>query len=159
MRRVAAASLGLLVLLFAFAAGAVQPDEMLKDPALESRARALSEQIRCLVCQNESIDDSEASLAHDLRVLIRKQIQEGRSNAQIRDFLVKRYGTFVLLKPPFRASTLVLWLGPLIVLVAGAAGLALYFRSRRREDAPAESLSPEELARVERLLRGGDGRA
>jgi cytochrome c-type biogenesis protein CcmH len=159
MRRVAAASFGLLVFLFAATAGAVQPDEMLKDPALEARARALSEQIRCLVCQNESIDDSEASLAHDLRVLIRKQIKEGRTNAQIRTFLVQRYGTFVLLKPPFRASTLVLWLGPLVVLLAGAAGMALYFRSRKREAAPADALSPKELARVERLLRGGDGPA
>ena len=159
MRRVAAASFGLLVFLFAATAGAVQPDEMLKDPALEARARALSEQIRCLVCQNESIDDSEASLAHDLRVLIRKQIKEGRTNAQIRTFLVQRYGTFVLLKPPFRASTLVLWLGPLVVLLAGAAGMALYFRSRKREATPADALSPKELARVERLLRGGDGPA
>lgn len=159
MRRIAASSLGLLFLLIAFAAGAVQPDEMLKDPAQEARARALSEQIRCLVCQNQSIDDSEASLAHDLRLLVRDQIQQGRSNAQIRDFLVKRYGAFVLLKPPFRTSTLVLWLGPLIVLVAGAAGLAIYFWGRNRTATPADSLSAEELARVERLLRDGDGRA
>lgn len=159
MRHVAAASFGLLVLLFALSAGAVQPDEMLKNPALEARAQALSKQIRCLVCQNESIDDSEASLAHDLRVLIRKQILEGRSNAQIKDFLVKRYGTFVLLKPPFQASTLVLWLGPLVVLLAGAAGLAIYFRNRRRNAVPADPLSPKELARVEQLLHGGDGRA
>jgi cytochrome c-type biogenesis protein CcmH len=159
MRRVSAASLSLIVLLFAVAAGAVQPDEMLKDPAQEARARALSEQIRCLVCQNQSIDDSEASLAHDLRLLVRDQIRQGRSDAQIRDFLVKRYGAFVLLKPPFRASTLVLWLGPLFVLLAGATGLVIYIRGRNRTTRPADSLSAEELARVERLLHDGDGRA
>ena len=159
MRRAAAALAGLAVLAAAFTAAAVQPDEMLKDPALEARARALSAEIRCVVCQNQSIDDSEASLAHDLRVLVRDQIRQGRSDDEIRDFLVERYGTFVLLDPPFQGSTLLLWLGPAIVLIAGAAGIAAYFRSRRRTAPTAEPLSDEELARVERLLGDGDRRA
>jgi cytochrome c-type biogenesis protein CcmH len=158
MRRAAAALAGLAVLAAAFAAAAVQPDEMLKDPALEARARALSAEIRCVVCQNESIDDSEASLAHDLRVLVRDQIRQGRSDDEIRDFLVERYGTFVLLDPPFQGSTLLLWLGPAIVLLAGAAGIAAYFRSRLRNAPAAEPLSDEELARVERLLGDRDRR-
>jgi cytochrome c-type biogenesis protein CcmH len=157
MGRVAAAALGLLALCLASAALAVQPEEMLKDPALESRARALSAEIRCLVCQNQSIDDSDASLARDLRVLVRDQIQQGRSDAEIRRFLVDRYGTFVLLRPPFHISTALLWLGPLLVLLAGAAGLAFYFRGRSR-NAAAGALSADELARIERLLHDGDGR-
>jgi len=157
MARVASAALGLLVLCLASASLAVQPEEMLKDPAQESRARALSAEIRCLVCQNQSIDDSDASLARDLRVLVRNQIQQGRSDAEIRRFLVDRYGTFVLLRPPFHISTALLWLGPLLVLLAGAAGLAFYFRGRNR-NAAAGALSADELARIERLLHDGDGR-
>jgi cytochrome c-type biogenesis protein CcmH len=156
MRHSAAALIGLAALAASFAASAVQPDEMLKDPALEARARALSADIRCLVCQNQSIDDSDASLAHDLRLLVRDQIKQGRSDGEIRDFLVERYGAFVLLDPPFQGSTLLLWLGPAIVLLAGAAGLAAYFRSRRRYAPDAETLSDEELARVERLIGDRD---
>lgn len=159
MRRIRPTLLGLAALFTAFSAAAVQPDEMLKDPAQESRARALSAEIRCLVCQNQSIDDSEASLARDLRLLVRDQISQGRSDAEIRDFLVERYGTFVLLDPPFRGSTLVLWLGPAVVLLAGAAGLAIYFRSRRRSAADAVALSDDERARLDRLLDDRDRRA
>jgi cytochrome c-type biogenesis protein CcmH len=156
MRHSAAALIGLAALAASFTASAVQPDEMLKDPALEARARALSADIRCLVCQNQSIDDSDASLAHDLRLLVRDQIKQGRSDGEIRDFLVERYGAFVLLDPPFQGSTLLLWLGPAIVLLAGAAGLAAYFRSCRRYAPDAEALSDEELARVERLIGDRD---
>jgi len=159
MRRPVFAVAGLLMLLVAAAASAVQPDEVLKDPALEARARDLSAEIRCLVCQNQSIDDSDAGLARDLRLLVREQIQQGRSDSDIRDYLVARYGTFVLLNPPFRVSTLVLWLGPLFVLLAGGAGLIVYLRSRSRSAADASALSADELARIERLLGDGDGRA
>jgi cytochrome c-type biogenesis protein CcmH len=158
MRRPVFAFAGLLALLVAAAAGAVQPDEVLKDSALEARARSLSADIRCLDCQNQSIDDSDAGLARDLRLLVREQIQQGRSDSEIRDYLVARYGTFVLLDPPFRVSTLVLWLGPLFVLLAGAAGLIVYLRSRGRSATDAGTLSADERARIERLLGDGDGR-
>jgi len=142
-------------------ASAVQPDEMLKDPAQEARARALSAEIRCLVCQNQSIDDSEASLAHDLCLLVRDQIRQGRSDAQIRDFLVERYGAFVRLDPPMQTSTLLLWFGPLLVLAGGAIALAFYFRSSARATADAGTLTDAERARIERLVGDGDegGRA
>ena len=147
-------------LLASVPAHAVQPDEMLKDPAQEERARALSSEIRCLVCQNQSIDDSDADLARDLRLLVRDQIRKGRSDAQIRDFLVERYGAFVLLDPPMQTSTLLLWFGPLIVLLGGGIGLALYYRSRARA-AESGTLTEDERARIARLLDGNgpDGRA
>ncbi len=131
---------------------AVEANEMLSDPALEARARSLSAQFRCLVCQNESIDESNAELAHDLRGLIRQQVSAGRSDAEIRDFLTARYGQFVLLKPSFGSETILLWLGPFLVLAAGAATIAL---ARRRHgsvalDAP---LSDAERARLENLPR------
>jgi cytochrome c-type biogenesis protein CcmH len=159
MRRPVVALAGLLALLFATTATAVQPDEVLKDPALESRARTLSAEIRCLVCQNQSIDDSDAGLARDLRLLVREQIKQGRSDSEIRDYLVDRYGTFVLLDPPFRASTLVLWLGPLFVLLVGGAGLIVYLRGRSRIAADGSALSEDEMARIERLIGDGDRRA
>jgi cytochrome c-type biogenesis protein CcmH len=152
MRRALAALAMTAALLAATAAQAVQPSEMLADPALEARARALSEEIRCLVCQNQSIDDSNADLAHDLRVLVREQIKQGKSDRQIRDFLVARYGEFVLLKPPVQTSTLLLWFGPLTVLVCGAIGLAVFFRSRARTAAGSDMLTADERARIERLL-------
>jgi cytochrome c-type biogenesis protein CcmH len=136
---------------------AVEPGEMLPDPALEARARAISRDIRCLVCQNQSIDDSEAELAHDLRVLIRERLVAGDSDAQVRDFLVARYGDFVLLEPPLKPKTYLLWFGPAAVLAAAALGLALYFRRRRREAGPAP-LSAEERARLSRLLDETAGR-
>ena len=132
---------------------AVQPDEVLPDPAQESRARALSAEIRCLVCQNQSIDDSDASLARDLRLLVREQIKDGKTDQGIRDFLVERYGDFVLLRPPMKASTWLLWFGPLIVFVIGLIGLIVFFRMRSGSaTAPAPQLSAEEQSRVERIL-------
>src|SRR3712207_1525221 len=112
-----------LVLAFTTPALAVQPDEVLKDPALERRARDISAGLRCLVCQNQSIDDSDAPLAKDLRVLVREHLQAGASDRQVQDFIVQRYGEFVLLKPTFGLHTALLWLGPLLVLAAGAVGL------------------------------------
>jgi cytochrome c-type biogenesis protein CcmH len=148
---------GLLAISIAFAspAHAVQPDEIMADPAKESRARDLSRELRCMVCQNQSIDDSEAPLARDLRLLVRERIAAGDSNAQVMDFLVARYGEFVLLKPRLKSHTLLLWLLPPLVLVGG--GLALWMHNRRRtRSTTAEDslfkLNAEEEARLERLL-------
>ena len=140
--------LALLAALVALPALAVQPNEMLKDPALEARARALSAQLRCLVCQNESIDDSDAELARDIRVLIRERITKGESNETVRDFLVSRYGDFILLKPPFKLSTLLLWLSAPLTL--GLGGWAIWAASRRKP-APVAPLSAEEEARLAEL--------
>jgi cytochrome c-type biogenesis protein CcmH len=137
--------LALLALIVAVPAFAVQPGEMLSDPALEARARALSAQLRCLVCQNESIDESDASLAKDIRLLIRERIVKGESNAEIRDFLVSRYGDFILLKPPFKASTLLLWVSTPLTLALG--GGAIYAASRRRP-APVAALTEDEERRL-----------
>src|SRR5512142_2347036 len=119
-----------LMLLGLPAAYAVQPDEIMADPAKEARARELSRELRCMVCQNQSIDDSEAPLARDLRLLVRERIAAGDSDAQVIDFLVARYGEFVLLKPRFERQTLPLWLIPPLLLVGG--GLALWMHDRRR---------------------------
>jgi cytochrome c-type biogenesis protein CcmH len=127
---------------------AVQPDEVMKDPALETRARALSGELRCLVCQNESIDDSEAPLARDIRILIRERIGKGESNDSVRDYLVSRYGDFILLKPPFKPETLLLWLSPVLTLGLGVAA-ALY--ARRRAPRATPRLSEEEEARLAAL--------
>jgi cytochrome c-type biogenesis protein CcmH len=132
---------------------AVQPDEIISDPALEARARALSKELRCMVCQNQSIDDSDAPLAHDLRVLVRERLQAGDTNQQVIDFLTARYGEFVLLKPPFSLHTALLWLTPIGILVIGACGLA--FASRRREPAGPE-LTAAERARVSQILADKD---
>ena len=153
MRQGLTAAILTLLVILAGPGLAVQPDEVLPDPAQESRARALSAEIRCLVCQNQSIDDSDASLARDLRLLVRDQIKAGKTDREIRDFLVERYGDFVLLKPPVKASTWLLWFGPLIVFVIGLAGLIAFFRSRSGgAAAPPARLSADEQARVERLL-------
>ncbi|HZP20900.1 MAG TPA: cytochrome c-type biogenesis protein [Bauldia sp.] len=136
---------------------AVTPDEMLKDPALEMRARELSAGLRCLVCQNQSIDDSDAPLAHDIRVLLRERLSAGDSDRQVIDFLVSRYGEFILLKPPFAWNTVLLWGTPVIVLLAGAAALAVILRRRRSAPAAALALSPEEEARLSGLLDGRGG--
>ena len=132
---------------------AVQPNEVLKDPELEARARNLSKDIRCLVCQNQSIDDSNAGLARDLRVLVRERLSEGDSDEQILDFLVKRYGDFVLLKPPVKASTYALWYGPIVIFVLGVIGLVVFMRGRRPTPAtqPA-ALSEDEERRISALL-------
>jgi cytochrome c-type biogenesis protein CcmH len=132
---------------------AVEPGEVLADPALEARARDLSADLRCLVCQNQSIDDSHAPLAKDLRLLVRERLQAGDSDDQVRTYLVQRYGDFVLLKPPLRIGTLLLWGAPLMVLLAGGFGLLLASR-RRVSVTPASSLSADEQARLDKLLGG-----
>lgn len=133
------------------AARAVEPGEMLSDPVLEQRARDISQHLRCLVCQNESIDDSQADLAHDLRVLVRKRLLAGDTNQQVMDFIVARYGDFVLLKPPVNEQTYALWFGPLVLAALGLAGIAVYF-ARRRQQAP-KPLSAAERKRLDELLR------
>lgn len=152
MRLRLAASLALSLICAALpgAAFAVDPDEMLADPALETRAREISKQLRCLVCQNQSIDDSQADLARDLRVLVRERLKAGDSDKQVIDYVVARYGDFVLLRPPVNDQTLGLWFGPLALAVAGFGGIALYF-ARRRKAAPA-TLTEAERKRVEELL-------
>ena len=148
-----------LCLVVALAAGlaspvlAVRPDEIMKDPAQEKRARALSADLRCLVCQNQSIDDSDAPLARDLRVLVREKIAEGKTDREIMDFLVARYGEFVLLRPRFDAGTLLLWLGPFVVLALGAGGIWSALRRRRAAAVPA--LSEEEKRRLAALVGEG----
>ncbi len=135
----------------AVVAFAVTPDEMLADPKLEARAEALSAGLRCMVCQNESIDESDAALAHDIRVLIRQQMLAGKSDAEIRAFLVARHGDFVLLKPPFKPETILLWGAPLLLLLAGGAAIAVSARQRKTA-APAASLSTEEKAKLAALV-------
>ena len=138
---------------------ALQPNEVLKDPALEARARALSKDIRCLVCQNQSIDDSNADLARDLRVLVRERLQKGDSDPEILDFLVKRYGDFVLLKPPVKVSTYLLWYGPIGIFILGVIGLIVFFRNRRVVPARTTAgLSADEEKRIAALLDDGEGR-
>lgn len=137
--------------LLAGPAAAVNPDEQLKDPALEQRAHELSKTLRCVVCQNQSIDDSDAALAHDLRVILRERIAAGDTDDQAVAFLVARYGSFVQLKPPLRADTLALWFGPLAVLLAGGIGAAVYIRGRA--PAKATALSADEEAEVAKLLK------
>ena len=141
----------LLLLLLAGPAFAVLPDERLADPGLEARARALSRDLRCVVCQNESIDDSNADLARDIRRLLRERLVAGDSDAQAVAFLVARYGDFVLLRPPVRADTWLLWFGPFALLVLAAGGTALALR-RRRPVAPPP-LTAEEQARLDRLMK------
>jgi len=139
----------LAALVFSAPAFAVQPDEVLKDQALEKRARDISSGLRCLVCQNQSIDDSDAQLAKDLRLLVRERLVAGDSDQQVRDFLVQRYGEFVLLKPTFSAHNMLLWLTPALVLVLG--GIGAYVALRRRPQAP-EALNEEERKALEALL-------
>jgi cytochrome c-type biogenesis protein CcmH len=141
----------------ASAAWAVQPDEIMADPVKEARARDLSRELRCMVCQNQSIDDSDAPLARDLRLLVRERIASGDSDAQVTDFLVARYGEFVLLKPRLRLHTLLLWLLPPLALAGG--GLALWMSSRRRtksagQEDGAAKLSADEEARLQKLMAG-----
>jgi cytochrome c-type biogenesis protein CcmH len=139
-------------------AQAVQPDEILPDAALESRARALSRELRCMVCQNQSIDDSDAPLARDLRILVRERLKAGDDDNQVIDFLVARYGEFVLLKPRVAWHTAVLWGAPLVLLVGGALILLMF--SRRRSVATANAavatLSPQEQARLSELTAPRD---
>jgi cytochrome c-type biogenesis protein CcmH len=144
--------------LFGAPARAVQPDEILKDPVLESRSRTLSQELRCMVCQNQSIDDSDAPLAKDLRVLVRERLTAGDSDGQVIEFLVARYGEFVLLKPRLSWHTALLWLAPFGIVLLGAWGL-ISLRRRRGEAAPEIAqapLSAAEQARVSELLEGAE---
>jgi cytochrome c-type biogenesis protein CcmH len=157
-------SLCLIIALLTFIAVpfamAVEPDEVLSDATLEARARALSKELRCMVCQNQSIDDSEAPLARDLRILVRERLQAGDSDGQVIDFLVARYGEFVLLRPRFSWHTAVLWLGPAaLLLVGGCAVLVLARRYRIKSAAAAEAqqgLTAAEVARLSDVLRDAE---
>jgi cytochrome c-type biogenesis protein CcmH len=131
---------------------AVQPDEILKNPALEARARALSRDLRCLVCQSQSIDDSDAELARDLRLLVRERLTKGDSDAQVIDFVVARYGEYVLLRPRFALHNAPLWITPIAVLIAGGAAMALALRRRRAQGAGGQPLSPEEERRLAEVI-------
>lgn len=135
---------------------AVLPDEILQDGVLESRARTLSQELRCVVCQNQSIDDSNAPLARDLRILLRERLQSGDSDQQAVDFIVARYGNFVLLKPPFQWNTLLLWIGPLLMLLVAGLGFGRYVGASAAKSADASPLlSEKELERAEMMLKEG----
>ncbi|MEZ5921960.1 MAG: cytochrome c-type biogenesis protein [Parvularculaceae bacterium] len=128
---------------------AVTPDEKLSDPKLEARALAVSRELRCVVCQKQSIDDSNAPLAHDMRVIVRERIAAGDSNDDVKAYLVRRYGNFVLLRPPVQANTIALWAGPLAFLLSAAFGFAFFLKnSKNRLSAPVETLSEEEKTRL-----------
>ena len=148
MRRPALALMALLA--GAVTVRAVQPDEVLKDPVREQRAREISAGLRCLVCQNQSIDDSDAPLAKDLRLLVRERLQAGDTDREVRDFVVQRYGEFVLLRPVFAVHTLLLWLTPLVVLGLGILG---FIAARRRRPQEAAPLDEGEKAALDRLLQ------
>ena len=133
------------------AAWAIRPDEMLSNPSLEMRARAIGRELRCLVCQNESIDDSDADLAHDLRILVRQRVMAGDTDEQVKQFIVARYGTYVLLKPPVDAETYLLWFGPLALLFC-ATGMAVIFYRRAGRTAETAPLSADENRRIAALI-------
>ena len=149
MRRFLAA---LVVVLAASPVFAVNPDEVLDDPALEARARALSAELRCMVCQNQSIDDSNAELARDLRLLVRERLENGDSDAAVIDYVVSRYGEFVLLNPRLRGETLLLWGAPALIFLAGSVAMVLFVR-RRAGTATGTPLSDAEKAELERIMR------
>ncbi len=151
MRRLIAA---IFFLLATLPAHAVQPGEQLKDPVLEGRARDISKELRCLVCQNQSIDDSDAELAADLRRIVRERLVAGDSDGEVVDYIVARYGEFVLLRPRFGPATLLLWAGPFVVLLLGAGLAVIVFRRGRGGAAPA--LDAEEKARLEAIMRRPD---
>jgi len=155
MRRLALIAL-LAALLAPAAALAVQPDEILKDLALEARARDLSRGLRCMVCQNQSIDDSEAPLARDLRLLVRERLTKGDSDSQVLDFLVARYGEFVLLKPPLELHTLLLWGLPPVALLAGMLALVVLARRRKTVNVEPAALSGDEQRRMAALVQPGE---
>ena len=154
MRRLALIAL-LLTALTPSLARAVTPDEMLKDPALEARARTISRELRCLVCQNQDIDDSEAPLAHDLRVLVRDRLKKGDTNKQVINYIVARYGEFVLLKPRFELRTLALWGLPPVALLAGIIGLVVALRRRRKTSLEPAPLTAAERQRLATLVEPG----
>ncbi|NLR95449.1 cytochrome c-type biogenesis protein CcmH [Rhizobium sp. P38BS-XIX] len=141
----------LAAILTPFSAFAVNPDEILSDPALEARARTISAELRCMVCQNQSIDDSNADLARDLRLLVRKRLVDGDSNQQVLDYIVSRYGEFVLLKPRLTEKTYILWGAPVVLFILGGISLVVY--ARRRVGKPTgKSLSAEEEAQLNEIL-------
>ncbi|MCO5150440.1 MULTISPECIES: cytochrome c-type biogenesis protein [unclassified Shinella] len=150
MRRLLLASAFLLAAAPAFA---VNPDEVLADPALEARARALSAELRCMVCQNQSIDDSNAELARDLRLLVRERLKNGDSDEAVIEYVVSRYGEFVLLNPRLRGETLLLWGAPIVLFLAGAAAMVLFVRKRGGKPT-GTPLSEAEKAELERALKG-----
>ena len=148
----------LSLILFVTPALAIQPDEILKDTVLEERARVISKELRCLVCQNQSIDDSDAPLARDLRVLVRERLQAGESNEEVINFVVDRYGDFVLLRPPVKASTLVLWLSPVAALIVGLFLLLTWFRKQKQfVPVQAKPLSDEEKKKLQAAFKRDEG--
>lgn len=146
----------LAVLLLVLSTPVFAQEQQLEDPALEQRARNLAYEIRCVVCQSQSIAESDADIARDMRGLIREQIAAGKSDQEIRDYLVARYGDFVLFEPPFKATTYVLWIGPFVMLVAASIGVAFYFRRRAAQPAAARELSAAERNRVAELLHADE---
>lgn len=151
MRRVLASLF--VILSFCSAAMAIAPDEVMRDPVLEARARELSAQLRCMVCQNQSIDDSDAPLAKDLRVLVRERLAAGDSNEAVVDYLVSRYGEFVLLKPRMGWNTIILWAAAPLALLAGGAAVFAAARRQRQRASAAEALSTEEEAELAAILQ------
>ena len=148
----------LSLILFVTPALAIQPDEILKDTVLEERARVISKELRCLVCQNQSIDDSDAPLARDLRVLVRERLQAGESDEEVINFVVDRYGDFVLLRPPVKASTLVLWLSPVAALLVGIFLLLTWFRKQKQfVPVQAKPLSDEEKKKLQAAFKRDEG--
>jgi cytochrome c-type biogenesis protein CcmH len=155
MRRLAIVAL-LAALLSPSAALAVQPDEILNDPALEARARNLSQELRCMVCQNQSIDDSDAPLARDLRLLVRERLTQGDSDSQVIKYLVDRYGAFVLLKPPVELNTLLLWSVAPVVLLIGIGALVVMARRRKTVSVAEAALSGDEQRRLASMIKPGE---
>lgn len=152
-----AGAVGLALALAAGPAAAVEPGEKLDDPKLEQRAQELSAEIRCLVCQNQAISESNADLAKDLRVLVRERLQAGDSDQEIKDYLTDRYGDFVLLKPPMKPETYLLWYGPAGLVALGAVGVGVFFwRRRKASNTPGRRLSDEEERRLQKILEGHD---
>ncbi|WP_424361219.1 cytochrome c-type biogenesis protein [Methylocystis parvus] len=148
--RAGVGALALMTMLVITPAYAVTPGEKLPDPAMEARARAITSELRCLVCQNQSVDDSDASLAKDLRVLVRDKLKEGMSDAEVKEYVHSRYGDFVLLRPPVKPGTILLWTAPLIALLAGGAAVWSAARRRRAPAGPAP-LTAEEHERLKAL--------
>lgn len=144
---------GFMVVFTTIPSYAVNPDEVLSDPELEGRARNLSSGLRCLVCQNESIDGSNADLARDLRILVRERLVAGDTDQEVLDFVVSRYGDFVLLKPRFTARTLMLWSTPVLLLIIGAVALLVFYRKRQHTASPEEPLNEAEQKRLKEIIK------
>jgi cytochrome c-type biogenesis protein CcmH len=155
MRALAQLVVMLIAVAVAAPTAAVEPNEILKDPVLEARARDISKILRCLVCQNQSIDDSNAGLARDLRVIVRERLTAGDSNDAVIEFVTSRYGDFVLLKPPFKSTTYLLWGGPAVILLIGLVAVVVTFRRRAAQPSDAAQLTEDEIQRLEKLTGGG----